>query len=166
MTTAQARTHTYTLRTIALGALLTPALLATSAAHAELPAGLVINFQGFLTDLDDKPISDVVDVQVRIYASPSGGAELYFEQHSAVAVEDGVVRLPIGAISRLTEAIFEVEGGLPTGGGRYIGLTIAGDTAELAPRFPIGVVPFAIRSLLGDGMEGPRGATEIGRAHV
>lgn len=116
-TRALPRTHTHTLRSLAVGALLAPLALAASAAHAELPAGLVIHFQGFLTDLDDKPINDVVDIQVRIYASASGGAELYFEQHSAVSVEDGVVRLPIGAIARLTEAVFAVEGGLPTGGG-------------------------------------------------
>ena len=137
-------------------------LLVASPASAQDTAGLTIHFSGYLTDLSNNPVNGFVNVQVRILDQPMAGNELFFEQHQQVEVNDGALELDIGSVADLGPEVFKVEDGKLTGGGRYIGLTLDSDRQEMSPRFPIPVVPFAVRSLLGGGgPAGPAGADGV-----
>lgn len=138
--------------------LLATTLSLPSIAFAQTLPGATIHFSGYLTDLGGAPINGLVDVEVRILDQPIGGNELFYEQQRGIVVEEGSFELDIGSVEPMTAAVFEVADGQLTGGGRYVGLRLDGDPSELSPRFPITIVPFAMRSLLGDGTPGPQGA--------
>ncbi len=132
-------------------------LVCGSPAHAQAPNGATIHFVGHLTDLSNNPINAVVDIKLRIMDQPLAGNTLFTEEHSGIDVQDGVLEFDIGTYSPLGAAVFEVVDGQLSGAGRFISLTLDGETQEMSPRFPIPVVPFAVRALLGGGAQGPQG---------
>ena len=67
------RLRTFTL--LAAGLL---SLSATRTAVAQDGPGITIHFSGSLTDLDNRPVNGLVDLQVRILDQPIGGSELTF----------------------------------------------------------------------------------------
>ncbi|MCC7382417.1 MAG: collagen-like protein [Deltaproteobacteria bacterium] len=120
-------------------------LPAAALAQVELP------FQGFVTGADDLPISGMLDLELRLYDAASAGTML-FEESQQVLVIDGYFFVSIGAVTSLDPTLFQ------TAQDRYLGITIVGDGDELAPRFVIGFVPYAIHALSAD-TSGPVGPT-------
>lgn len=131
--------------------LLLTTLLITSAstAHAQ---SVQLPFEGFLTGADDMPISGMIDIEVRIWDTSTGGVALFEETHAGLMAIGGFFSVQIGSVTPLDPTIFQ------SGGDRYLGITIIGDSDELAPRFQIGFVPYAIHALSAD-TSGPTGPT-------
>ena len=119
----------------------------SAAAQSELP------FEGFLTTTEELPVSGTLDVEVRIYDAAEGGTPLFEETHTGVVVVGGYLSLRVGSLSALPRELFASVGP------RFVGLTIRGDAAELAPRFEVGFVPYALHALTAEvpGLPGPAG---------
>jgi hypothetical protein len=153
-------------RSILIVALLTALSSRASAQSLGVP------FDGFLTDQNDMPIDGTVDVSLALYDAPSGGTQIFTELHFGVLVSHGVLFVVIGSVTPLPDRAFLTRDPTLASDNRYLGLTIVGDAAELAPRFQIGFVPYALRALRADsadssttaltgptGPAGPQGAT-------
>lgn len=126
---------------------MTAALFAPALASAQVQ----LPFEGFLTDAQDMPIAAPFDAVVRLYDSAEGVTPIFEETHSGVVPMDGYFFLNIGETTALDISLFG-------GSELYIGVTIIGEDLELAPRFKVGFVPFAVRALSADGGEiGPAG---------
>ena len=104
-------------------------------ALADAPAFIPV--QGFLTDAAGTPLAGAHDVRFRIYTTDAGGAAVYDEQITDIAVEEGLFSVELGGVTPLDLGLFEDESTL------FLGLTIDDDTAELAPRIVLGTVPWA-----------------------
>jgi hypothetical protein len=89
-----------------------------------------------------------------------------------VLVSHGVFFVVIGSVVALPDRAFLTRDPTLASDNRYLGLTIVGDAGELAPRFQIGFVPYALRALRADSVDsaatgatgptgpaGPTGAT-------
>lgn len=123
---------------------------------------LEVPFEGLMTDATGGLFDGSVDIEVRIYDMPQGGNEVFFELHSGVPVDQGLFSLPLGSIQPFPQNLFGETDPTLLSDDRYIGLWVVGDASELAPRFQVGFVPFAIRALSGSsgtpGPIGPQGA--------
>lgn len=102
-------------------------------AHAAAPTRLPI--QGYLTDADDLPIDDTVNLTVKLYADQTGGAALYAEQVE-VAVQEGFFTAFIGGVTTLDLSLFATHSTM------YVGLAVGTD-AEMSPRLAIATTPYA-----------------------
>lgn len=114
-------------------------------------AQVTLPFEGFLTDDTGMPVDTSIDVVVRLYDVPENGTPLFEETHLGVVPLGGYFYFTIGEVETLDAALFG-------GADLYIGLTIAGEDTEMAPRFKAGFVPFAVRALQAD-TAGPMGPT-------
>lgn len=139
------------LRAARLGGLALVSALAFGAPSRAQAQAVELPFQGFLTGAGDLPVDGSLDFTVQVYDVPTGGAALYTEAHAGVLLVGGYFELSIGSVTPLAPSLFDASE-------RYIGLTVGTDP-ELAPRFKVGFVPFAIRSLSAgsSGATGPTG---------
>ncbi len=108
-------------------------LLVVPLAASAQPAFVTI--QGVLTDANDVPIDEETDLTISIYASDTDTTPLYTETQS-VLVDGGFFTLYLGAVQALDLELFK------NNSAPFLGITV-GDEAEMAPRLPIGTVPFA-----------------------
>ena len=124
-------------------------------AAAQAPQDMA--YQGSLTDSSGLPLVGPIELVLRVYEVPNGGAPLYTETHALVAIDpdDGafLVRLGLGTTDLDTDGDGEVETNLNdfdatlflTGPNRYlevqVGLGAAGEI--LTPRQTIGSAPYA-----------------------
>ena len=117
--------------------------LATSTAIAAPPTAT--SYQGYLTDPAGQPVSGNVGMMVGVWDAPVAGVSLYQESHPSVAVDRGMFSIMIGTGTVIGGAFdpttFEDSV-------RYLEITINGET--LAPRRPIGAVPYALSSGIAD----------------
>jgi hypothetical protein len=121
--------------------------LTASAARAQ---DVGIPFEGQLQDAAGQPFDGTIDIDVRIYAAPTGGTALYHETHSSVLVTRGAFFLSIG------------DNGLPSNllvGASSLWVAFAVSGVELTPRFELPAAPLAIRSLSAATGGGTPGAT-------
>ncbi len=118
-------------------------LLITNISHAQIPQ--LINYQGFLTDENNQPISDTHDIQFRIYDSPTGGAALWTETQT-VSVSDGLFTVLLGSVSPIPATVFD-------GNTKYLSLQVNDDT-EMTPRKQLVSVGYAFRSMDADKLDG------------
>jgi hypothetical protein len=94
----------------------------------------IINYQGFLADSLDQPITGTVSMSFGIYDAPTMGSELWSETQN-VDVNVGVFDVLLGSVTPITEDVF-------TGGtDRWIELNVEGE--PLAPRTMITSVGYA-----------------------
>ncbi|NQT19683.1 MAG: hypothetical protein HQ592_08255 [Planctomycetes bacterium] len=104
-----------------------------STAMADIPK--TISFQGRLADDSGAPINGNVNLTLVIYSA--GGASLFGETHTGLAVTDGVFNVLIGS---------QTVGGVPSSvfasADRSVGLSVNSD-AEMTPRLPLSAVPYA-----------------------
>ena len=118
------------------------ALTAALPAGGALAQGVELPFEGILTGADDLPIDGMVDLTVRLYGSETSSTAFFEETHHVLVI-GGFVSVSIGSVTPLPTTLIRDALSL------YLGVTIVGD-AELAPRFKIGFVPYAIRALSSD----------------
>jgi len=128
------------LRAIALGALLVASLMNVSSR----PAGavpLMMNYQGFLTDNTNTPVSANLPMTFKIYADSTGGAPLWTESYAAVSVSAGVFNLLLGRVTPLPLNVFT---------GAVLWLQTTANGADLLPRRPIVTVAYAMKAAAAD----------------
>ena len=110
--------------------------------QAQIPK--TITYQGVLTDANGQPITNTVDLELRIYDAINAVATdaLYMETHNAVAVDAGLFNVVIGSVTPMT-LLFD--------NAYFLGITIIG-SPELAPRTQLNSVPysFSSRAVSGD----------------
>jgi hypothetical protein len=125
-------------------------LLAVLLAPAAWAQDVGVPFEGQLLDAAGQTVDGVFDIDVRLYAAPSGGASLYHETHAAVMVTRGAFFLSVG------------EQGLPASllaGAQSLWVAFAVSGVELTPRFQLPAAPLAIRSLTAASAPSVTGAT-------
>ena len=110
--------------------------------QAQIPK--TITYQGVLTDANGQPLTNTVDLELRIYDAINAVATdaLYMETHNAVAVDAGLFNVVIGSVTPMT-LLFD--------NAYFLGITIIG-SPELAPRTQLNSVPysFSSRAVSGD----------------
>ena len=110
--------------------------------QAQIPK--TITYQGILTDANGQPITNTVDLELRIYDAINAVATdaVYMETHNAVAVDAGLFNIVIGSVTPMT-LLFD--------NAYFLGITIIG-SPELAPRTQLNSVPysFSSRAVSGD----------------
>jgi hypothetical protein len=104
----------------------------------------MISFQGKLLDPANDPLNGAFDMTFSLYAAPSGGPALWTETQTGVPVADGVFAVALGQVNALATGLF--NGTTP-----YLGVAVAPD-AEMTPRQPLLMTPFAFRALLADDL--------------
>jgi hypothetical protein len=88
------------------------------------------------------PLAGPVVIDVGIWSAASGGTRVFAERHSAVPLRNGVFSLLIGTGALLSQAPLGPETfGAPD---RWLEVVVGGQT--LAPRQPIGSVPYAMQA--------------------
>jgi hypothetical protein len=101
----------------------------------ELPR--VINYQGYLTNLDGSPVNGTLEMTFCLYETPEGGSPVWTETHPSVIVTNGLFNVLLGSINPLWAPNFTGE--------RYLGITVGSDP-EMTPRQRISSVAYAFRS--------------------
>jgi hypothetical protein len=96
-----------------------------------------VNFQGFLTDSLDNPLTDTMSIEFRIYDLVSGGTLLWSETQTSVEVTEGVFNVQLGSVTPVPDYVFP-------GDSRWLELEIASEI--LAPRTEISSVAYSYRS--------------------
>ena len=119
-------------------------LLAPLGAWA-VPATL--SHQGHILNSNYQPMTGVIDMTFAFYDSASGGSALW-EESLSVAFDNGFYSVVLGDDSNnpILESHFD-------GADRYLGISVD-DGAEMAPRFMITSVPYAMRSGMAEGVTG------------
>ncbi len=108
-------------------------LLAATTAAAQIPQ--ILNYQGVLTDAAGTPVADGnYDLTFAIYGVPTGGAALWTETRTGVAVVRGGFSVLLGTTTALT---------LPFDASYWLGITVAPDP-EMAPRVRLVASPYAL----------------------
>lgn len=70
-----------------------------SLSYAEVPH--LINYQGRLTDKDNKPLDGAYKITFRIYDALQGGNLLWEETHSNLSIPKGIFSVLLGSVSNL-----------------------------------------------------------------
>ncbi|MCH9032249.1 MAG: hypothetical protein IIB00_08330 [candidate division Zixibacteria bacterium] len=102
----------------------------------------LINYQGRLTDTPGSPLSGDYEITFTLYDTPSGGASIWSETHSAVTVSDGLFAVALGSITPFSSAS-------PAGNQIWLGITVGSDP-ELSPRTQMVSVIFAFMADMAD----------------
>jgi hypothetical protein len=117
-------------------AALAASLLAGLPAAAQVPA--LVPYQGVVLAPDGSPRSELIDLELRIFAAPSGGTELFVERHADVPLVDGVFSIQIGSQTALDPALFS------GGAARWLELWVDGE--RLGPRHQFLSVPYSFEA--------------------
>jgi hypothetical protein len=137
----------YRIATIIMALSMVLAICFAAPAQAEIPRTL--NFQGYLTDENDKPLTGWVTLTLSLYAVQTGGGSPLWSEAQDVFVEDGLFSVLLGSITPLDLA-FDIP--------YHLGIAVAPDP-EMRPRLALSSVAYALSSGPGiPGPEGPQGA--------
>lgn len=99
-----------------------------------------INYQGYLTDAGENPLTTSVNITFRLYGSCQPSAPvLWTETHNGVAVNQGLFQVTLGATLPLTDAILNQEE-------LCLGVTVGSDS-EMVPRARVVASGYALRAL-------------------
>lgn len=120
--------------------------------HGIADAGIprTIHYQGRLTELSGAPLTGEHTVAIRLYDAPTGGTELWKEQHTvAMAREDeGIVSIELGSRTPFPS---QVTFNSP------LWLTIEIDgTGEFSPRQALSAAGYAMNADALDGLDSPQ----------
>ena len=104
-----------------------------------------MTYEGYLTDLSDRPFSGPVTVVFALYANEDDTEPLWSETRQGVEVQGGYFNLNLGDRNPLATELF-------TRSELYLGITV--DGAEILPRHPFASVAFAQRAAQADDVSG------------
>ncbi|MEE9443584.1 MAG: hypothetical protein V3V99_13045 [candidate division Zixibacteria bacterium] len=109
--------------------------------NAEVPQ--LINYQGVLTDFDNKPIrNQIISLEFRIYDAPIGGDQKWMETQIDTTDNNGAININLGATGTIPDSVF-------SGLDRWLGVRI--DTnPEISPRIRLVSVPYAYKAIQAD----------------
>jgi len=111
--------------------------LGTTAAQTSVST---IPYQGFLTDVDEQPLTGAYDMKFCLYDSATGGTSLWCEQWNGanqVQLNDGLFNVSLGSLSAISSDTI-------ANGPLFLGVTIGTDN-ELTPRAQIGSGVYAMQ---------------------
>jgi hypothetical protein len=139
---------------LALACALAAVVLAPAARAAAPEVPLAISYQGVLLDTAGVPRTGNVDLTLRVYDAPSGGALVYKQVYTAVPLTNGVFSVLLGPTGSgtdtpanpLTTSLGDALGGDvgPTAPSRFLQVTV-GTEGALA-RTQIVSAPYAMRA--------------------
>ncbi len=98
-----------------------------------------IDYQGFLTDDNGRPLNGDTNITLRLYDTPTGGVALWTEAHTgsnAVPVDDGLFNVHLGSLTPIPADVWNHST-------LYLGVQVGTD-AEMTPRQPVGAVPVSM----------------------
>ncbi len=98
----------------------------------------IINYQGYIVDESDDPITDTQGITFEIFDVPTGGSPLWIEVRNVAAV-GGYINVYLGSNSPIN---------LPFDKQYWLQVTLG--TGDPYPRTPLSAVPYAIHSLNAD----------------
>ncbi len=107
----------------------------SSTANSDVPS--VMNYQGRLTDTNDKPLNGLFSMNFRIYDNAEEGQELWTETQE-VSVVNGLFGVLLGIKNPLDSSLFRDPN-------RYLGIQI-GSEPEIRPRRMLATVAYAFRT--------------------
>lgn len=102
-----------------------------------------IPYQGRLANAAGEPLTDMVNMEFRLYNVPIGGTPLWIEtwaMENSVRVTDGLFSVMLGSLNTNLASVVQSHSTL------YLGIAVGTDS-EMAPRVQLGSVPFSIWSL-------------------
>ena len=108
--------------------------------HAAIPQ--IISFQGRLTDANNNPRNESVNMVFTIYDQAVNGSQIWTENQTGVQVVNGVFSVSLGSWTVLPLVALNA----PT---RYLSVTVAGET--LTPRQRLLASPYAMNAGTLDG---------------
>ncbi|MGC1376087.1 MAG: hypothetical protein WA821_07695 [Anaerolineales bacterium] len=102
-----------------------------------------ISYQGTLSTVSGTAVTGSVGITFSLYNVPSGvTAPLWTEPHTGanvVPVNNGLFNVLLGSITPIPSAVWD---NAPV----YLGVQVAGDSAELSPREVVSAVPYAMNA--------------------
>ena len=119
-------------------ALLPALLLSCFAALTQAAPPTLIHYQGLAVDTEGALLTGPIDVTVRLFVAPTGGAALWTESHSQVPTHDGVFSILLGSSVPLTPALLGSSSAL------WLELEVEGEI--LSPRQRLASVPYALQA--------------------
>jgi hypothetical protein len=109
--------------------------------NAQVPRTL--NYQGYLTNPSGAAINNpALSLMFKLYSVASGGTALYSETQSVI-VSNGIFNALIGSSTPLNLSFDQPY---------FVGITIAGEPTEMAPRQPLAASPYAVRSVITESL--------------
>jgi hypothetical protein len=103
----------------------------------------LINYQGVLADDVGAPVTGTHNLTFAIYPDSAQGTQsLWTETHTAVAFDNGVFNVILGATTAMPDTLF-------IGDIRWMGIQVDTDL-EMTPRMRITSVPWALRATVAD----------------
>ncbi len=121
---------------IALSFLL--AILLCSVENLNAQYQKIINYQGYIVDESNDPITDAQGITFELFDVPTGGSPLWIEVRN-VAVVDGYINVYLGSNSPIN---------LPFDKQYWLQVTLG--TGDPYPRTPLSAVPYAIHTMNAD----------------
>lgn len=106
----------------------------STTSYAEIPK--LINYQGRLTDSQNRPITGTANVTFKIYESEAGGTALWTETYTSLTLDKGIFNVMLGGVTPLNLAFDRPY---------FLGIQIGSD-AEMTPRQRMTSVGYAIRA--------------------
>ncbi|HCP45299.1 MAG TPA: collagen-like protein, partial [Deltaproteobacteria bacterium] len=100
--------------------------------------------QGRLLDTGGQPLTGTHALAFSLYDADTGGVEQWFEYHST-DFDNGYYTVTLGDVTPLDDALFS---------GAPLWLEIAVDGVTLEPRQEIAAVPWALRAISAERVEG------------
>jgi microcystin-dependent protein len=141
MTTRKFLPHAITLLVAALLVITQQVWASPVVARLTAPAAATskttVNYQGFLSDSSDTPVTAPVDMVFRLYNTETGGTALWTETQTGVPVSNGLFSVLLGSVAPLSQSLFDSNANL------WLGMTIGSDQ-EMTPREKLASAPFAL----------------------
>ncbi len=85
---------------------------------------VMLNYQGYLTDAQENPINDNVDIIFTIFDEATAGKELWSETQTDVPVERGIFHVFLGCVKEIPNNVFTQDTN------PWLELIVNGDTLE------------------------------------
>jgi len=117
-------------------------ILMTISGWAGVPTNM--NYQGKLTDTEGNPLTGPYNMTFYLFTSASGGPAIWSENHTSVAVTDGIYNVILGSINPLATGLFNDNDLV------YLEVEIEGES--LAPRQQLTSAPYALKARVSDAV--------------
>ena len=129
-------------RTFNFAALLLVALMTTLSGGSGATVPALINYQGYLTDAGNAPVTDPFKMSFALYSDSTGGTLLWSESYAAVDVTAGVFNVLLGTVTPFPANTFS---------GAKLWLQTTASDIDILPRRPIVSVAYALRAASAEG---------------
>jgi len=117
-------------------------ILMTISGWASVPT--IMNYQGKLTDTEGNPLTGPYNMTFYLFTAASGGSAIWSENHTSVAVTDGIYNVILGSINPLATGLFNDNDLV------YLEVEIEGES--LAPRQQLTSAPYALKARVSDAV--------------